>query len=110
MGDGVPGLPNRDRFTGSVQEQSRQVPGVQRTFQTLPGLVDPELLGRRRCHLQKMLSVKVVAGASMDLLLAGPERMQFDVASIKPNNDNQDDQGGSIARTPGGLIARNAPF
>jgi len=33
--------------------------------------------------------------------------MEFDVASVKAN---QDVKGGSIARTPGGLIARNAPF
>jgi uncharacterized protein (TIGR03435 family) len=34
-------------------------------------------------------------------------RMEFDVASVKAN---QDGTGGSIARTPDGLIARNAPF
>jgi uncharacterized protein (TIGR03435 family) len=54
-----------------------------------------------------MLSVKVVAVASMALLSAGAERLKFDVASVKVN---QDDKGGSIARTPSGLIARNAPF
>ncbi len=36
-----------------------------------------------------------------------PERLQFEVASIKPNRDNQ---GGSIVRTPGGLTATNAEF
>jgi uncharacterized protein (TIGR03435 family) len=36
-----------------------------------------------------------------------PARRTFDVASIKPS---QDTEGGSIARTPGGLTARNAPF
>lgn len=35
------------------------------------------------------------------------ERLQFDVASIKPNRNNR---GGSIVRTPGGLRATNAPF
>jgi uncharacterized protein (TIGR03435 family) len=34
-------------------------------------------------------------------------RLEFDVASIKPNLDRT---GGSITRTPGGLAARNTPF
>jgi uncharacterized protein (TIGR03435 family) len=36
-----------------------------------------------------------------------PERLQFDVASIKPNKNNR---GGSLVRTPGGLTATNAEF
>ena len=36
-----------------------------------------------------------------------PQRLQFDVASVKINKDNQ---GGAIIRTPGGLTARNTPF
>ena len=36
-----------------------------------------------------------------------PERLQFDVASVKQNKDNR---GGSLVRTPGGLTATNAEF
>jgi uncharacterized protein (TIGR03435 family) len=38
---------------------------------------------------------------------SGPERLRFEIASVKPNKDNQ---GGSIVRTPGGLTATNAEF
>jgi len=41
------------------------------------------------------------------LLFAQPQRLEFDVASLKINKDNE---GGGIIRTPGGLMARNAPF
>lgn len=36
-----------------------------------------------------------------------PERLEFDAASIRVNQDNR---GGSIVGTPGGLTARNAEF
>jgi uncharacterized protein (TIGR03435 family) len=62
-----------------------------------------------------MPGVRLIAIAASALLCASiagwaqtpSGRLEFDVASIKPN---QDGRGGSLARTPGGLTARNAPF
>ncbi len=65
--------------------------------------------------LQHMPGVRLVAIASIAILCSFqtgiaqpiPAHRAFDVASIKPS---QDARGGSLARTPGGLTARNAPF
>jgi uncharacterized protein (TIGR03435 family) len=57
---------------------------------------------RRRSTLIGLLCVwPVVSGQTR------ADRPEFDVASIKLNKDNI---GGSLARTPGGLTARNAEF
>ncbi len=57
--------------------------------------------------LATMLSLRAAAIAMMAVLCVRAERMEFEVASVKPSHGVR---GGSIARTPGGLVARNAPF
>jgi uncharacterized protein (TIGR03435 family) len=54
-----------------------------------------------------MLSLRVAAIATIAVLCVRAERLEFELASVRPG---QDVRGGSIARTPGGLIARNAAF
>ncbi len=54
-----------------------------------------------------MLRLAAITASALLYAQTPAGRLQFDVASIKPN---QDGRGGSIARTPGGLTARNAPF
>ncbi len=62
-----------------------------------------------------MVNVRLIVIASIAFLCdlqasraqQSSTRRAFDVASVKPG---QDTEGGSIARTPGGLTARNAPF
>lgn len=54
----------------------------------------------------------VFASLWAQLSAQAPQRLEFDVASVKINKDdgNTNDRRGGIIRTPGGLTARNAPF
>ncbi len=51
--------------------------------------------------------VALLSVASVGWAQSSKGRLEFEVASLKPNTDAR---GGSIARTPGGLTARNAAF
>jgi uncharacterized protein (TIGR03435 family) len=76
----------------------------------------PEPFAWRRCLLDSAVrNVYFIAIASIALFgtqraASGQpptDRLEFEVASVKVNHDNV---GGSLARTPGGLTARNAEF